>query len=131
MRGLFIILLLLGGQLYAQVSNCAKFKTGYFENVDPSGQNTYIKRTATRQIEWDKMLGGKMYLKVIWVDDCTYKLRLIGGNAQWKKGPHDMDKHDLIVKITSTGDDYYWLSAKLDGVEMREYTSKIRKIKKW
>jgi hypothetical protein len=122
----------IASQLAAQPNKCAKFKTGYYENIDPGGKNTYIKRTANIQTEWEKMLGAKLRLKITWIDDCTYKLRPLGGNAQWKKeNPHALDKHELIVRITDTGDDYYWLSAKMDGVEMREYTSKIIKIKHW
>ncbi len=115
---------------YSQNLDCSKLKTGYFLNIDSSTGNTFIKRTDMYQYETDVNSGVKIKLQIVWLNDCTYKLKFIKGNAKWKKEKHLMNNPDLIVKITSVGDDYYTQVAHFEGIETHKYRSTIKIVTK-
>lgn len=125
-----ILLLITFATGYSQDIDCSKFKTGYFQNIDSKDGNTFIKRTKKYQYETDVATGVKIKLKVVWLNECTYKLTLIKGNAKWKKEKQIPNNPDLIVKITSVGDDYYTQVAHFVGIEDFTYTSRIKRVKK-
>lgn len=58
--------------LFGQSPDCNRFKTGKFEIENPNNTKSVIKRTKKYQIE--KSNGIKLKCKIVWVNDCTYKM---------------------------------------------------------
>ncbi len=130
MRIILIIILCVLTQFgFSQDMNCGKFKTGYFQNIDSKDGNTFIKRTKKYQIETDKSSGVEVKLKIIWINDCSYRLSFIKGNSKWDNEEHVPNNPDLIVEIIETGEDYYIQVAKFQGMNDFKYRSKIKLIK--
>jgi len=74
MKSIFIVLITLLSftSLFAQNCDCSKFRTGSFEIANQDGTVSKIKRTETKQTETNENV--KLKDKVVWVDNCTYKL---------------------------------------------------------
>ncbi|MBT8195738.1 MAG: hypothetical protein HKO56_04520 [Bacteroidia bacterium] len=123
-----LILLAFSHFAFGQDMDCSKFKTGKFKNIDASSANTFIKRTATHQFEHDKISGKKVKLKVVWDDECSYRLILIKGNKKFLKDEPKGESPDLIVNIIKTGENYYMQVAHFEGNEEITYKSRIRKL---
>lgn len=111
---------------FSQPKDCQKFRTGNFVNVDEDGPGTLIKRTEKYQIEKNSKTGVKIKLKVEWLDDCTYQLKLVKGNGKWKKQNNSNPDMVLMVRIVEVGTDYYKLVAKIEGVDDFKYKSTIK-----
>jgi len=59
---------------FAQLK-CKDFKTGYFYIQNKNQEKTIIVRTENEQIEYQNKLGNNpMYLKIEWIDECSYNL---------------------------------------------------------
>jgi hypothetical protein len=114
---------------YAQSPECQNFRIGKFQNIDKDGPGTLIKRTEKYQFEKNKTKGTKIKLQINWIDECTYRLKLIKGNRQWNKLDHVPNSPDLIVKITETGSDYYKQVSVFEGLEDLEYESRLKILK--
>lgn len=122
----FSISVLLSGLSYSQV-NCNKFKTGQFQNIENGILKAKIQRNDSIQTE--QYGEKKVTLKIIWIDDCTYRLRFLNGNdAFWKSRPKGMPTPDLIVKITHVSENKYTQESKFDIENDLIYTSEITKI---
>ncbi len=123
---LLLVLLFAGSFAFAQeeTPDCEKYKTGTF--ISPFG--TVIKRDAEFQIETNKTSGVKIKLKVIWIDECTYRLKFVEGNKALTDrigpGPHS----DLICEIVETGEDYYYHITSDEGNDEAAPKSKLIKI---
>lgn len=118
---LFLSLSLLGQ------SDCEKFRTGKFQNVDGDVLKSRIERNESIQIE--KYGEIEVRLQIHWMDDCTYRLEFIEGNdAWWARGGKDRPTPDLIVRITETQENSYLQeSHAVDDVDFI-YKSQIVKI---
>lgn len=122
---LLIIITLICSAAYAQ-NDCVKFKAGKFQNIENGIIKSVIQRNDSIQLE---SFGEKeIKLRITWIDDCTYKLKLIWGNdAFWNGRPKNMTTPDLIVTITKINGNEYSQEAKSDGEEF-VYKSNITKI---
>jgi hypothetical protein len=79
MTKLFIQLFLLFGlnqMVFSQNLDCAAFKEGQFVLEDKINGNTYITRTKNTQIEIQEYTKLKIEFEIIWVNDCTYSLKI-------------------------------------------------------
>jgi hypothetical protein len=116
--------------IFSQEIDCGKFKTGSFRNIDSLTGDTFIERTEKYQIEYIKAIEVEIKLEITWLDECTYRLKFIKGNAAWEKMPQSINTPDLICKIIEVGEDYYvQISRFVDNPEF-EYRSRIVRIKK-
>lgn len=121
-----IILITIAFTNFSQNENCQNFRIGKFQNIDEDGPGTLIRRTEKYQFERNKSKGTKIKLEIKWIDDCTYRLKLIKGNRQWNKLKHVPNSPDLIVKIVEAGSDYYIQVAKFEGMNGFKYESKLK-----
>lgn len=114
------------GVSYSQ-ENCEKFKTGNFQEIENGTLKAKIQRNDSIQTEqYGKK---KITLKIIWIDDCSYRLKFIRGNkAFWKSRPKDEPTPDLIVRITNIEGNTYLQESKFETDNDFVYKSKITKI---
>lgn len=119
-------LLFISYTLSAQTMSCQSFRVGDFQNIENGVVKADIKRT--EEFQFEEMGDIKVKLKVEWVDDCTYKLMFVDGNdAYWDLRGRDTPTIDLLVKITSTNEDYYTQESEIIGQEGFVYKSTIYK----
>ncbi len=114
------------GNAFSQ-SDCTKFKTGIFHNIDNGTITTKIERTDSTQIEYH---GEKIIkLMVKWIDECSYRLTFLEGNdAWWESRGRNFPTPDLIVRITNINGNFYQAVGKFADNDEFEFTSKIEKI---
>jgi len=112
--------------LYSQ-KDCHRFKTGNFQNIENGIIKAKIQRNDSVQIE---QYGDKQItLKVMWINDCSYRLKFLEGNeAFWKSRPKDKPTPDLIVSVTNIDGNTYTQKSVFDIKDDFVYTSKITKI---
>lgn len=98
--------------------NFKKFKDGVFYSayLGPNGESDtiIIRRKDAIQRELILIDGEEnlaLKLKVIWVKDSKYILRVITNMSNSKK----IEPFDIICKIIETGDDYYMVKAWTKG----------------
>jgi hypothetical protein len=118
-------ILLISITTYSQ-TDCKKFKIGKFQNIENGIVKSVIERNDSIQHESN---GNKeLKLKIDWIDDCTYKLKLIWGNdAFWNGRPKNMSTPDVVVHITSINGNNYLQEAKSPGDDFI-YKSSLIKI---
>lgn len=122
---ILILLFAMSFTTYAQ-ENCKKFRTGKFQNIEKGIVKSTIERNDSIQREYfaDK----EIKLEITWIDECTYKLKLVWGNdAFWNRRPKDMPTPDLIVQITKTNGNEYEQESKSEGEDFI-YKSTLTKI---
>jgi hypothetical protein len=120
-----IIISLVSISTYSQ-TDCKKFKIGKFQNKENGIVKSVIERNDS--IQREHFADKEIELKINWIDDCTYKLKLIWGNdAFWNGRPKDMTTPDLIVHITQVNGNEYLQEAKSIGDEFI-YKSNLTKI---
>ena len=107
--------------------NCKKFKTGRFHNIENGVIKTKISRSKTIQIEeWGE---SKIKLKIVWINDCSYRLIFLEGNdAWWGSVERDAPTPDAIVRITNVDGNSYLQESKFADEEEFIYKSIIEKI---
>lgn len=121
-----ILFFVITGFAYSQ-SDCVKFRTGKFQNIEKGIVNSKIERTDSIQIEQNSEKIIK--LKIEWIDDCSYRLVFVEGNdAWWESIGRESPTPDLIVRITSINENSYLQEAKFVGDDSFKYKSKIEKI---
>ena len=111
---------------YSQ-ENCLKFKTGDFQNIE----NGIIKAEIFRNdsIQTEQYGEKKISLKIIWIDDCNYRLKFLEGNeAFWKSRTKEKPTPDLIVKITNVDGNKFTQESKFDINNDFVYKSELIKI---
>ncbi len=106
---LTIIGFLLSLQAMSQ-TDCASHKTGKYIVKNARIGDTYIKRTKKYQIESVKNpstgLVTKTKDKIVWIDDCTYRLIPIKIDD-----PSGIVGDDILTfELIETGEDYYVVS---------------------
>jgi hypothetical protein len=111
---------------YAQ-ENCSPFKTGHFQNIENGVLKAKIQRNDSIQKE---QYGEKeITLKILWIDDCTYRLKFQEGNqAFWNGRPKNQSTPDLVVKITNVDGNTYTQESKFEGDDKFVYKSVITKV---
>lgn len=120
------LFILVFGFSYSQES-CGKFKTGNFQNIENGILKAKIQRNDSIQTE--QYGEKKITLKIIWIDDCSYRLKFLDGNeAFWKSRPKDKPTPDLIVRITNVNGNKYTQESKFDIDNDFVYKSEITKI---
>lgn len=110
-----------------EFSDCSKFKTGKFHNLEKGIVNSIIERTDSIQIEQNGDFLIK--LKIEWIDDCSYRLVFLEGNdAWWQSRGVQRSTPDLIVRITDIEANSYLQEAKFVGDNVFKYKSNIVKV---
>jgi hypothetical protein len=110
---IIIFIALISFTSFSQV-DCTKFKTGKFVNIDKDKPKTTIERNDSIQTE--RMGEIEVKLEITWINECTYKLKLVSGNnAFWKSRPKNTPNRELIVTITKTTNTSYFQEAKSEG----------------
>lgn len=126
---LLFLLIMIFGTIKSQNLDCRNFKTGVFidssENVD---FKTKITRTKDYQIEEYGELGITIKMKVVWLNNCSYKLEFIEGNEAWYEEFGEENDDDLIIKIIDIQDDYYIQETHFIENKIKPYQSKIKKV---
>ncbi|SFR32933.1 hypothetical protein SAMN04490243_0581 [Robiginitalea myxolifaciens] len=83
---------------------------------DPNTGKNYITRTATTQIEDVPDLGIKVELNIRWEDECTFVLTL--KKVLENTSGREVGDFELISKITETGEDYFLVSSRIEGMDL-------------
>ncbi len=126
----FFLTVLFIGTLYSQNSECENFKIGEFQNIEKGIVKAEIKRTEKFQFErFDDI---EIKLKIVWINDCSYRLIFIEGNDSWwesKEKDSSSSTPDLIVRITNISGDSYLQESKFVDDDEFKYKSKVLKIK--
>jgi hypothetical protein len=124
---IFIIIVLFVNSVALSQSDCKKFRTGKFQNIENGIAKSKIERNDSIQIEEYGIK--KIKLKIEWIDDCSYRLVFIEGNNEWwgSRG-RDRPTPDLIVRITNIDKNNYLQEAKFVDDEEFKYKSNIVKI---
>ena len=116
---LFLFTFYLIAQLAPAQTDCQKFKTGKFKNIEKGKDSgDYIERNDSIQTE--KHGEGIIKLKVTWIDDCSYRLTFLEANeAWWNNSLYLLDNPmpDLLVKITFVGKNAYEQESHFEGKE--------------
>ncbi|MEO9966722.1 MAG: hypothetical protein ABJF11_13075 [Reichenbachiella sp.] len=109
--------------------DCARFKTGTFDNIDPEDEivNTRIIRSERYQLEKYYKYEAECRFKIKWLDECTYELAFDSGNEGCLKIVDPNIK--VIVEIVSTSEDSHIAEGWLDGSTQR-MRSKLVTVKK-
>lgn len=123
---IFYLIGLISAIAYSQES-CKSFKTGKFQNIENGILKAKIQRNDSIQTE---QYGEKeIKLKILWIDDCTYKLIFLEGNeAFWNARPKNKPTPDLIVRITDVYGNKYLQESKFEMENDFAYKSEITKI---
>ncbi len=117
--------MLISSSLFGQ-SDCEKFKTGKFKNIENGILKSTIQRNDSIQIE--EYAGKKVRPRIIWESDCSYRLSFLSANDNWQKTkPKNELTADLLVRITEVNENTYVQEAKFEGDLEYEYTSTIEK----
>jgi len=110
----FILFIVFNSFTLFSQTECAKFKTGKFVNIDKDKTKTTIERNDSIQIE--RMGEIEVKLELTWINECTYKLKLVSGNnAFWKSRPKNAPNRELTVTITKTTNTSYFQETKTEG----------------
>ncbi|UTW62960.1 hypothetical protein KFE98_02030 [bacterium SCSIO 12741] len=96
-----------------QDKKCKDFKTGTFQAADEKISDIKIVRNDSIQIETSEARGFENIYKVIWINDCEYKLVLMSSNESYKTLLSQYDT--LNVTITAIEGDAYQYTAFLKG----------------
>lgn len=82
---------------------------------DPNTGLNYISRNDSTQIEYLPKFEVKVELNVKWINECTLELRL----KNILENPNELLIEDftLFSEIIETGEDYYIMKSKAEGIE--------------
>lgn len=119
-------MLLITETAFTQTS-CRKFVRGKFNNIENGVTQSVIERNDSIQVE---QAGEKrIKLKIVWMDECSYRLIFLEGNdAFWKSRGRDKPTPDLIVRITKVEGNSYLQEAKFVTDTEFRYISKMEKV---
>ena len=86
----------------SQTLDCAKFKDGKFRipGATEAEGSTFIDRKGNYQVESNETLKFILKFKVVWLDECTYTLKLDSVIKNEKNFPLQAD---MVVKVKITG----------------------------
>lgn len=105
-RWLLVILIFDSILGFCQNKECEKFKEGKFEIIDSGVVSSSIVREGLKQVEYSKEINVEILSKVLWIDECTYKLEL----EEILKNPNNIPlPKDLVmtVEIIETKENSY------------------------
>lgn len=80
----------------ANAQDCQKFREGSFVNEDDQSGTTYITRKGDVQTEVNNDIGFSIELKITWISDCEYELKLVKVLENKLDIPHDPN---LVIKV--------------------------------
>lgn len=108
-------------------SDCEKFRTGKFQNIENGVIKSKIERNDSIQVE---QYGEKIIkLRIEWIDECSYRLIFLEGNdAWWESRGRNRPTPDLIVRIVEINGNSYLQEAKFVDDDEFKYKSIIEKI---
>lgn len=66
----------------AYLVQCDQYQTGYFEFEDHQYKNTIIYRDSTAQIEYNLETEEYVFVKLKWVDSCSYSFVYVSTNIR-------------------------------------------------
>ena len=73
---LFVLLIFFTGNAFSQDLKCSQFKNGKFMIVDAEAGNSYITRNGNLQTETGDGSELELLFDVVWLDECTYTLKV-------------------------------------------------------
>jgi hypothetical protein len=127
MKQLILFITLLIGTLAFSQTDCQKFKTGNFQNVEDVIIAAKIQRNDSIQMEEYGPI--KVKLTIEWTDDCNYKLIFLEGNdAFWNSRPKGKFTLDLYVRIIEVKENSYIQEARFEDQETYDYKSEIFRV---
>ncbi|WP_121347145.1 hypothetical protein [Gillisia mitskevichiae] len=99
-RNIIFFLLFINFNSFGQLK-CEDFKTGtfYIENEKPDNnlKKWIIVRTENDQIEYENELGNNpMFLKIKWIDDCSFTLKLDVEKLKYGRKPIAIDPEQVL-----------------------------------
>lgn len=114
---------------YAQSAmDCSQFKTGTFVTTETGRQMVIIKRTKRYQTEIVPEIGGKIKLRIKWIDDCSYTLKFLKVNKVIKELYGGIAPPKLITsKIIEVEGLEYTCESRVSGYDDIIDVIKIRK----
>ena len=114
--------------ILAQDINCQDFRNGDFKHIGPDGSITYISRKGNLQTEIKAGMKNPFKLKVKWIDDCTYTLKMKKDWAYLKASKFER-KLVIYAKMTYTSKTYYDLivTTNVDDTKLDMRISRVRK----
>ena len=114
---LFVLFVFLTGNAFTQDLDCAQFKNGKFMIVDPENGNSYINRQGNTQTETGDGSGLELLFDVVWLNECTYTLKI----KEVFKNPKNIPlllEMVLTVEIIETKENSYVQRSTSDMFEM-------------
>ncbi len=132
-RIILIYVLFLGFHFYSFSQDslaCTKFKIGKFDTYIDGEFSSKVTRNEKYQKEYMPKTGIKIKLKIIWINDCSYKLIFVNGNKKYYQmfGKKNVNP-DLIVTIIKVDGNEYYHESRFVGDENFVYKAKIVKSK--
>jgi len=127
LSALTLLLTTISLSLFAQTSNCSKFKTGKFKSTY-NGHVAEFDRSENYQTEYDlnRKDSLKVVFKVEWVDDCTYTLAPTSQTlAKFPKIP----KNTLITVKMSNVTDTSYTQTSTSNLVNKTIVSEVTKIR--
>lgn len=100
---ILIVFYLITGYIgVSQTLDCVKFKDGKFRipGATEAEGSTFIDRKGNYQVESNETLKFILKFKVVWLDECTYTLKLDSVIKNEKNFPLQAD---MVVKVKITG----------------------------
>ncbi len=126
---LFSLLILAGNISIAQLPNCYPFKEGKFQiNDKRAGGIIMAERRGGYQTESMEVIKAVVRFKIVWLNDCSYKLTLdkIIRNENQVPFPGDMT---VTVKIISSKDNNSYMQQATSSVMDGSYVSEVTRIR--
>jgi len=114
---LFVLFVFLTGNAFTQDLDCTQFKNGKFMIVDPENGNSYINRQGNTQTETGDGSGLELLFDVVWLNECTYTLKVKEVLKNPKNIPLPLEMV-LTVEIIETKENSYVQRSTSDMFEM-------------
>ncbi|PCJ67687.1 MAG: hypothetical protein COA58_00705 [Bacteroidetes bacterium] len=114
---LILFLTVLVSTSYGQKTKCQDFKNGNFIILSDNGSKTIITRKGKTQTEQIVGTDDKMSLKVHWIDDCTYTLKMKKSLSYFLQ-PKEIRNMVIVAHITKTTANSYLLDVSSNVMDL-------------
>lgn len=125
MRYLVFILLFTACQRTPEV-DCKQYHTGTYTFSDTAGNTYTVRRTKDRQFEDAPDSDTTSVYAVEWINDCSYRLKLLEGSYADRRFYGDKV---MTVTITSGNKDSYQFVARMEDMKGGEIKGKLDRKK--